>query len=150
MEFAMTPDATLELLEAAGRHSDNTPIRIIQLVIGIVVFLLIILLMIKKKTNASQSLIWMLLPISALVQGIFPQFLVWTAELFSIDYPPIIAVMVSIFFLIGVVFYLSSEVAVGNDKIRELSIQISLLNDEMRLIKERVNFDETVQYEDEY
>jgi|GEM_PF-1243551 len=149
----LSADVTKTASDAMAAYTgtgDNTPIRIIQLVVGIIVFVFIMALMIKKKTNASQTLVWMILPISALIQGIFPKSIVWIAEQLTIDYPPIIGVLLLIFFLLGVVFYLSSEVAVGLDKIRELSIQISLLNDEMRLVKERVNLDEAVQHEEEF
>lgn len=112
-------------------------IRIIQLLGGILIFAFIVLLMVKKKANATYSLVWVVFAVCALVLGVFPEITVELSELLHISYPPILIVLVLVVALIIISLYMSSEISISQDKIRELSIHISLLNDEMRLLKEK-------------
>lgn len=111
-------------------------IQSVMLTIAILMLATIIILMIKKKSNASISLIWIGFSLISLFIGIFPRSLSALCSFIGIEYPPILAVVIAVACLFAITFYISSELAVAQNKIRELSIQISLLNDEMHRLKQ--------------
>ena len=117
----------------------NTPLGLIQLTIGLVIFSGIILLMIRKKSNANISLIWLLIAVAIMILGLFPRLIDIAANAFGIDYPPTLIMVVAIAMILWIVFYVSSQLAIAQTKIRELAMQISLLNNEMASLKTEGN-----------
>ena len=73
--------------------------------------------------------------IGVLILGLFPQIIEFIAFKLGIDYPPILTVVAAIVAIVWLVFYISSELAIAQAKIRELAMQISILNHEMFLLK---------------
>jgi len=88
-------------------------------------------LMLKQKSNENTSLIWIFVAILGFIQGIFPETLHYVSGILHINNPPIFLTAATIVFLMGFVFYLSSELSVAQSKINELSIHISLLNNDV-------------------
>ncbi|GHV45101.1 hypothetical protein FACS189492_2310 [Clostridia bacterium] len=113
----------------------NTSLEIIQLVIGLVIFIGILLLMVRKKSNANISLIWLLIAVAVMILALFPRIIDFVAYRIGIQYPPTLIIVVAIVAIIWIVFYMSSQLAVAQTKIRELAMQISLLNNEMASLK---------------
>ena len=113
-------------------------IYILEFIFGVMILFGIIALMLKKKSNESVSLLWIGIALIAVIQGLFPGILDRLCILIGIDYPPILVVVVAIMFMLGMTFYLSTELSVSQSKVRELAIHISLLNNEMTEIKKFV------------
>ena len=111
--------------------------RFTMILCGIILLFAILYLMLKKKSNESNSLIWIFAAVIIIIMGIFPQILDFVAALLGVVYQPMLAVVVAILFLFAFVFYLSSELSVAQAKISELSIHISLLNNDIVEAKER-------------
>ena len=109
--------------------------RLLQILFALCVLVGILLLMIRRKSNESVSLIWILIAVGAAVQGAFPQILFTVAEWFDVKTPALLALSFIVICLILLTFYLSSEVAVSQTKIRELAIHISILNKEVQQLK---------------
>ena len=116
-----------------------TAIRWIQLGFAVFIMMSMISLMIRRKSNESVSLIWILIAVLAGIQGVFPQLLDGICAAIGIENPAILVSIISIAGLIGITFYLSSEVAVSQNKIRELAMHISLLNKEVSELKKAIN-----------
>ncbi len=117
----------------------NVYIRSFAFGIGAVLFISILTLMIKRKSNESMSLIWVGVALSSIILAAFPQLIDYLSAIFRIDYPPILIAIIAIVFLITIVFYLSNELAEAQNKINELSIQVSLLNKDVADIKETLD-----------
>ena len=110
-------------------------LRFIQFGLALAIFIGIMFLMIKKKSNASISLIWIIMAVGAMVLGLFPQITDFFCDILGISYPPSLIFAIIIIALILVLFYISSELATAQTKIRELAMQISLLNNEVKNLK---------------
>ncbi len=110
-------------------------IQYLILLFGFVILLMVFYMLIKKKFNATFSLVWISIAVLAVAQGLFPEVLNKICEIIGIDYQPTLIMVTAIASLLAIAMYLSSEITVSQNKIRELSIHISLLNDEMSLLK---------------
>lgn len=124
-------------------------IQLIELFFALLIFVFIGMFLIKKKTNPSFSLFWLFLAVFALVIAIFPQAMDFICGLIGIDYPPTLILVIAVVVLLFVAFWITSEVSILENKVRELSIHVSLLNDEMRLLKQELNKKWNVEEEDE-
>ena len=110
--------------------------QIVILGSGILFMLAVIHLLLKKRSNVGYSLIWLGLALVSIIIGIFPVILYVVCSWFNIGYQPTLAMVATILFLLIFVFYLSSEISVAKSKISELSMQISLLNNDIVELKE--------------
>ncbi len=110
-------------------------IQIIQLVAALIIILLIVALMIRRKSSANMSLFWLAIALLALIQAVFPRLLDTLCLLIGVEYPPTLVLVTAVIFLLVITFYLSCELSVSQNKLRELTMHISLLNDEMALVK---------------
>ena len=110
----------------------------IQLTVSIVIFAAITFLSIKRRSNVNFTIVWLIVGLVSLIQGIFPSLLDKLSGFLGVGYPPTLMLVLAILMLLGIIFFIISELTVAHDKIRELSIHVSLLNDEMRLLKQDV------------
>ena len=115
----------------------NIQLGLVSSAIGIIIFFGIIFLMIGKKSNANVSLIWIMIAVVVMILGFFPQIIEWLSFKVGISYPPTLVLVIAITGLLWIVFYMSSQLSVAQTKIRELAMQISLLNSEMADMKEK-------------
>ena len=109
----------------------------VELVLGVILIISIIYMLLKQKTNEGISLVWIALGIVTMIQSLFPYIIDRVAGWLGIDYPPMLGITAIIIFLTGFALYLSSELAVTRAKINELTIHISLLNNDVRDLKEK-------------
>ena len=114
---------------------------IASLIFGFTILISILYLMLKQKSNENTSLIWIFVAIFGLIQGIFPETLYFVSGLLHINNPPIFLTAATIVFLMGFVFYLSSELSVAQSKINELSMHISLLNNDVLHLRRQTGQD---------
>ena len=112
-------------------------IMIMEVAIALIIISVIVHLMIRRKANSRFSLLWIFIALLALMQAIFPQIVDNICDLIGIGYPPTFIILAAIIVLLGVCMYISSEVTVAQNKIMELSIQLSMLNDEMYALRQR-------------
>ena len=134
-------ESALRLLQADPGRADGAlwflqADQLIQLFFAVLIIMMTIRLMIKKKTSVTISLLWLLIGFAAMVIAIFPQILSWVSRVLGISSAPLLVIVSAIIGLMMMIFYLSSEIAIAHNKIRELSIQLSLVNDEVLRIKQ--------------
>jgi len=98
---------------------------------GVMLFAVVVYMMLKKKSNEGNSLVWLMASVVLILVGIFPGILDTLCGWLNVDYPPTLAMMIAILFLVVFVFNLSIQLSVAKSKINELSIQISLLNNDV-------------------
>ena len=113
--------------------------QIVLVVSGVVFMLTILFLLLKRKSNVGYSLVWLGMSLIVIIMGIFPRLLDIICIWLKIEYPPILATIVSILFLLIFIFYITSELSVAKSKLSELSMQLSLLNNDIVELKEDLN-----------
>jgi hypothetical protein len=109
--------------------------RIISIAVGVIMLVIIFRMTLRKKSNEGNSMIWMLASLVLIINSFFPQILDYVCVWLGVEYQPMLPVTIAIAFLIVFVFYLSISLSVSDSKINELSIQISLLNNDIIELK---------------
>lgn len=94
---------------------------------------------IKRKITEAQSLYWILMGFVIIGLGIFPNIVYFIANLFSVEYAPSIMFAIFIMLMIYGVLYCYKTGADLNNKIQELAIQVSLLNEENNRLGKEVH-----------
>jgi len=110
--------------------------QIVLIASGVIFMFAILYLLLKKKSNVGYSLVWLGMAVIVIVTGFYPRLLDIICVWLKIDYPPTLATIVAVLFLLIFIFYISSELSVTKSKINELSMQLSLLNNDIVELKE--------------
>ncbi len=111
----------------------NTALKIFILVCGLLFTVTIIRLLIKKRISESNSIIWLIGSFAILVLSLIPEVLQVIADIVGIDYPPSLLFLLSILLLLLIVFSQSVQISLLNDRVREMTQRIALLQVENEL-----------------
>ncbi len=105
-------------------------ITLIAVIVGVFMIIQIVDVGKKRQMNEVYALMWLLGAAGIIILGIFPQILMWVADMFGITWPPAVLV----FFLLVLVFFLlfshSKAVSILNNQVTELTMQITLAKHE--------------------
>lgn len=91
---------------------------------------------ISRKMTEKQSLFWIIGGIIIFSFGLFPKLVYFVSDIFSVEYPPSIIFAISIIFAFYGIFSCYKTNAELTARVQELAMQISLLNNENRKLKE--------------
>lgn len=98
-----------------------------------VIFIIFIFSKVKKKIfSERESVYWMLGAIFVLILSIFPKLLDSMSVFLGIYYPPSLLFLVSILFLIIIVFRQSIQISSLNEKVKELAQREAILEQRIR------------------
>lgn len=123
-------------------------LRVLLIAIGIIAFAIEFQLVMDKKLSERQSLIWFLTDFLLVMCGIFPILPVKFANILGVEYAPSAVFMLAILVLILGLFNCYFVNADLKNKVNELAIQVSLLNQEQREIREAVFSEERANNEE--
>lgn len=98
----------------------------------------ILLIYIARKLTEKQSLFWIIGGIIMIIFGLFPKLVKFVSDVFSVEYPPSIIFAISIILVFFGIFNCYITNAELTARVQELAMQISLLNDENRQLKEMI------------
>lgn len=86
----------------------------------------------KGKLSIKESFWWVIGALIALILAIFPKSIDVIAKWFGVTYPPTLMFVFCILFLLFMNFRASSKVSEQNEKIMELTQQISILKGQVK------------------
>jgi hypothetical protein len=95
--------------------------------------------MVNKKMTESQSILWLIIGVIAVIIGLFPTVISFVAELLGIWYPPSIIFLIAYVGLLFIVLKNTVVISIQSNQISELFIQIALLNTENEKLREQLN-----------
>lgn len=104
----------------------NISLRYFILICGISFFCAIMRLLIKKKFNERNSLIWLFSAVVVLIFSLFPRILDTLAGVFGVNYAPSILFLIAILILMFICFYHSIQISILNSQIRELAQRMTI------------------------
>ena len=107
-------------------------IRLVILGSGALIFSGVFISLVRRRLNESASLIWMVIGATAFLASIFPGVVGWLANMLGIDYPPTLVFVMAITALLLFSYHNTTQLAVQDAKIRELTIQLSLIKSEVK------------------
>lgn len=113
-------------------------VNIFTVVTGLVLILYVIKSMINKKMTESQSILWLLIGVVAIVLGLFPSIITFIADLLGVWYPPTIMFLIAYIGLLFIVLNHTTAISIQSNQISELYMQIALLNTENERLKEEL------------
>lgn len=86
----------------------------------------------KGKLSIKESFWWVIGALIALILAIFPKSIDVIAKWFGVTYPPTLMFVFCILFLLFMNFRASSKVSEQNEKIMELTQQLSILKGQVK------------------
>lgn len=107
--------------------------------VGIAVIVIVFRLMIDKKMSESQSVLWIVIGMAAIILGAFPSLIPMIAVKLGIWYPPAVLLLIVSIGLLLIVFRNSVVASIHTDQLHELAIQVALLRDENSELKTQFN-----------
>jgi|AGTN01.3.fsa_nt_gi Uncharacterized conserved protein len=105
--------------------------QIVFVSLALLFSIMIITKTIKRKLFEKESLIWLLLMVVVIIFGISPNLIITLANWVGIDYPPSLLFLLSILFLLILVFRLTTQITALNSRIKELGQQIAIINEKL-------------------
>ncbi len=111
-------------------------LRILCMVAGTVVFSLVFRLLLKRRMDEATSFVWLPLGIIALIVGFFPEAVTAVSSWINADSPATVVLILAIILLIFIVFKNTTQISEYKAQIHELSMNVSMLNSEVRSLIE--------------
>jgi hypothetical protein len=111
-------------------------VNLSAILIGIGLIIIVVKLMVERKIIESEAILWILIGLVLVIMGIIPGIIPIIAEIFGVWYPPTILFAVAIVGLILIVFKNTVTISKQMKEINELSMQISLMNLELKKMKQ--------------
>lgn len=103
------------------------------LICGITFSCAIIRLLLRKKISARNSVAWLLSAAAILIVSANPGWFDRLAGLLGVSYPPSLLFLFSTLVLLVIVLYQSMQISVLNEKLRQLTQHVALLDPERDL-----------------
>lgn len=100
----------------------------IILIIGTCMFFVYIINMVRlRKLELKYTLLWLFTSVSFIIMAIFPGIIVWIADLLHIKEPVNALFLITLFFLILIIFSLTVAIAVKSRSITTLTQEIGII-----------------------
>ncbi|MHB1485137.1 MAG: DUF2304 domain-containing protein [Saccharofermentanales bacterium] len=112
----------------------------IALIAGTIVFFVYIVDMIRlRKLELRYTLLWLFTSVSFIFMAIFPGIIKWVAEILSIKEPVNALFLITLFFLIMIIFSLTVAIAAKSRSIIVLTQEIGMMKFEISKLKTEVH-----------
>lgn len=85
----------------------------------------------KGKLSIKESFWWVICSIVTLILAVFPKSIDIIARWFGVSYPPALMLVFSVLFLLFMNFRASAKISEQNEKIMELTQQVSILKNKI-------------------
>lgn len=105
----------------------NLVLRVFIILISIMFIVYVFKKVKKSKLSEKESLLWMLFSILILIISVFPSIINSTAKLIGVGYPPSLLFLLSIMFILMIIFNYGQKISQLNEKNKHLSQNIALL-----------------------
>ena len=105
----------------------NTRTQILVIVVALLALIMIFQLIRKKKMGLKYALLWIVLAVSILILGCFPQLITWIAHFFGVQTPINMLFFIGFCFSLLIIFSLSAALSRNSEKIKKLTQEMGLL-----------------------
>lgn len=110
-------------------------LRILLIAASIGVFFFVFKKIRKAQLNIDDSIYWILFAVFLLVLSIFPQIVIWTANLVGVESPANFLFLCMSFLIIVKLFQVSIELSVHKHRLNHLVQKLALLNRQQEELK---------------
>lgn len=113
-------------------------VNIGTVLVGFALICIVMMLIVKKYMSESQSVLWMVIGLAAIILGIFPDLIPMIADWLGVWYAPSVLLLFVSIGLLLIVFYNSVVASKHSNELNELALQISLLKEENKELKGKI------------
>ena len=110
-------------------------INILTVLTGFILIGTVFKLIAARKMSEAQSILWILIGITTIVIGIFPQIINILAKKLGIWYAPSLTFLIAYVGLLFIVFRNTVMISIQSNQINELFMQVILLKKENEYLK---------------
>jgi len=113
-------------------------VNIGTVLVGLALICIVMMLIVKKYMSESQSVLWMVIGVAAIILGVFPDLIPMIADWLGVWYAPSVLLLFVSIGLLLIVFYNSVVASRHSNELNELALQISLLKEENKELKGKI------------
>lgn len=113
----------------------NTRTQILVIVVALLALIMIFQLIRKKKMGLKYALLWIVLAVSILILGCFPQLITWIAHFFGVQIPINMLFFIGFCFSLLIIFSLSAALSRNSEKIKKLTQEMGLLEKKLNSLE---------------
>ena len=113
----------------------NLTLRLFIVVLSLIIFSFVIRMLVKRNLNESNSVMWLLISLVALISGFFPDIISRISFWVGIDYPPALLFLLAIIVLLMIIFKNSMDLSKSDAKTHDIASTLSILREENAALK---------------
>lgn len=104
--------------------------------VGILLIAVVVSKMKSRVISETQSIPWLISAVVVMILGVFPNIVNIVADWFGVWYPPTILFVIIIVLIVFIIFNHTSTMSKLINQVSELSMQLTILKDEVKELQE--------------
>jgi hypothetical protein len=110
----------------------------VGIALSLFILTLVFWMLLTRRLREKYAVMWIVIALSVLVLGIFPQLLLWATSLLGVQVPANLLFALAITLLLGVSLHLSWELSQAEDEIRRVAEEAALSRAEVDRLDSRI------------
>lgn len=110
----------------------------VGIALSLFILALVFWMLLTRRLREKYAVMWIVIALSVLLLGIFPQLLLWATTLLGVQVPANLLFALAITLLLGVSLHLSWELSQAEDEIRRVAEEAALSRAEIDRLDSRI------------
>lgn len=110
----------------------------VGIALAIVILALVMWMLIARRLREKYAVMWIVIALSVLILGVFPQLLLWATAALGVQVPANLLFSLAIVLLLGVALHLSWELSQAEDEIRRVAEEAALSRTQLEQLARRI------------
>lgn len=114
-------------------------IIIVGIALALAILALVLWMLVARRIREKYAVMWIVIALSVLVLGCFPQLLLWATSALGVQVPANLLFSLAIVLLLGVSLHLSWELSQAEDEIRRVAEEAALSRTQLEHLSRRID-----------
>ncbi|HZU92085.1 MAG TPA: DUF2304 domain-containing protein [Microbacterium sp.] len=110
----------------------------VGIALSLLILALVFWMLLTRRLREKYAVMWIVIALSVLLLGLFPQLLLWATALLGVQVPANLLFALAITLLLGVSLHLSWELSQAEDEIRRVAEEAALSRAEIDRLDRRI------------
>lgn len=106
--------------------------------LSLLILAIVFWMLLTRRLREKYAVMWIVIALSVLILGLFPQLLLWATTLLGVQIPANLLFALAITLLLGVSLHLSWELSQAEDEIRRVAEEAALSRAELDRLSDRI------------
>lgn len=111
----------------------------VGIALAMVILTLVMWMLIARRLREKYAVMWIVIALSVLILGVFPQLLLWATAALGVQVPANLLFSLAIILLLGVALHLSWELSQAEDEIRRVAEEAALSRTQLEQLTRRID-----------